>query len=385
MSENTIEMVKVESKQLDEIILHSGLEIQKGEEIKQSYIPFLNELAEVQEQSIKINFKDPKEIDETIARELRLKTVKIRTKSADLKDNRKKNYLLLGNLEQAAYNLIAASCKVAEQAFVNVEKAKEIAEAKRRGELKIQRDNEMLEFAEYIPENLDLGLMSDEGYDKLKAGAMLSKEAKITADKKAEDERLAKIEAERKENERIRIENEKLKADAIEKERLAEIESKKQVIILAKQQKEAKEREAIIKAENEKKLAEEKAKADKLAAENKIKEDKLKAELKTKEEAAAKLKQESEMKLKQEQESKAKLEKELADKKAAEAKIKAEAELKAKKEAAAPDKTKLTLMVKNLSLQEVELKTEAAQVIHVEIEKKFVGFKIWCENQIKTL
>jgi len=106
--------------QLEEIVKNSGLEIAEGEQIKQSYLPFLIQLSEIQEQSAKINFSNPVEIDEEIARTLRLKTVKIRTGASDLKDSRKRIHLLKGNLEQAAYNLIAASCKLAEETFVSV-------------------------------------------------------------------------------------------------------------------------------------------------------------------------------------------------------------------------------------------------------------------------
>src|ERR1017187_6838122 len=133
-------IVKVETEQLEVIVKQSGLEkIEEGEDIKKSYLPFLMNLAEIQEQAKKINFDNPVGIDETIAKELRLKTVKIRTGAMDVKEGRKKVYLLKGTLEQAAYNLIAASCKLTEEAFVTVEKAREIAETKRKMVLRIER------------------------------------------------------------------------------------------------------------------------------------------------------------------------------------------------------------------------------------------------------
>ena len=144
-------LTKIETTQIDEVVKNSGLAIQEGEEIKQSYIPFIIQLAEIQEQASKINFANPTDLDETIARELRLKTVKVRTGATDLKDNRKRIHLLKGNVEQAACNLISASCKLAEETFTTVEKAKEIAEKKRKAELKIVRDAEVLPLAEFIP------------------------------------------------------------------------------------------------------------------------------------------------------------------------------------------------------------------------------------------
>ena len=115
--ETTIAISKIEPTQLEQVVKESGLSIQEADEIKKSYLPFVAQLAETQSQADKINYDNPSEIDETIARGLRLKTVKIRTYAEKLKDERKRMYLLRGNLEQASYNLIAASCKVTEEVF----------------------------------------------------------------------------------------------------------------------------------------------------------------------------------------------------------------------------------------------------------------------------
>jgi hypothetical protein len=193
-------VVKVTPDQLDEVIKSSGLEIQEGEQIKQSFLPFLVQLSDIQEQSTKINFEHPADIDEKIARELRLKTVKIRTGASDLKDSRKKIHLLKGNLEQASYNLIAASCKLAEETFTQVEKAREIAEAKRKAELKAQREIEAQPYAEYLPFGIDLGQLDEAGYNNLLTGAKMQLQAKIDAELKAEQKRIADQKAKDDEN-----------------------------------------------------------------------------------------------------------------------------------------------------------------------------------------
>jgi hypothetical protein len=268
------EIVKIETTQLETVVNESGLAIHEGEEIKKSYLPFLSQLAEVQSQATKINFDSPAEIDETIARELRLKTVKIRTGSKELKDERKKGYLLRGNLEQAAYNLIEASCKLTEDIFVNVEKAREFAEKKRKEQLRIERSEKLIEFVPAESMYLyALAEMSEEQFDATFDGLKMAHEKKLAEEKKAEEERLAAIEAERVKNEQIRLENEKLKKEAElkvkeleaerelirkqtdEKERLAEIERKKQAQILADQKAKADEERAelIAKAEKEQK------------------------------------------------------------------------------------------------------------------------------------
>jgi len=212
-------IVKIESTELEKVVKESGLAIQEGEEIKQSYQPFLIQLAEIQSQASKINFESPARIDEEIAGRLRKDTVKIRTGAEELKNQRKRGYLLRGNLEQAAYNLIAASCKLTEETFGNVEKAREIAEKKRKEELKSERIEKLSPY-EIDPQFYDLGNMPDEVFENLLQGAKTALENKIAAEKKAEEERLAKIEANRVENERIRQENEILKLEADRKREL---------------------------------------------------------------------------------------------------------------------------------------------------------------------
>jgi len=195
----TTEIVK-----FDEVIKQSGLAIQEGEEIKQSYLPFAIQLAGIQDQAGKINFEKPTPTDEIIARDLRLRTVKIRTGASDLKDSRKKIHLLKGNLEQAAYNLIAASCKLSEEAFTTVEKARENAEAKR-----IREENDRLQKqleTERKAAEEKARLEREESEAKLKA----EREARV----KAEAEIKAKADQERKAaEEKARIESARLLAE----------------------------------------------------------------------------------------------------------------------------------------------------------------------------
>lgn len=288
------EIVKIETTQLETVVNESGLAIHEGEEIKKSYLPFLGQLAEVQSQATKINFDSPAEIDEIIARELRLKTVKIRTGSKELKDERKKGYLLRGNLEQAAYNLIEASCKLTEDIFVNVEKAREFAEKKRKEQLRIERSEKL---ASYVAVETivmyPLSEMSDEQFTQLYDGLKLAAELKIEADKKAEEKRLAEIEAERVRQEEIRIENEKLKAEAEKREKELAAERKK---IEAEREAERK-----IAADKQKAIEDaakvEREKAESLAKAEAEKRERLEAALKAKEDAERKAKEDEEARL----------------------------------------------------------------------------------------
>jgi len=300
-------IVKIETTKLDEVVKDSGLQIQEADEIKKSYLPFVVQLAEAQAQSDKINFQNPGELDETIARELRLTVVKIRTTAEKVKDERKRMYLLRGNLEQASYNLIAASCKVTEEVFFNVEKARELAEKKRQAALRVERAEKICMYVEST-EIYPLGIMSEKEFNDLFLGLKTTYDARVEAEKKAEEERVAKEKKDAEEREMQRLENirlkeeadkrereieaerQRVKAEQEEKDRLAEIERKKQAQILADQKAKAdKERaELLAKAEAERK------EKDRLAAEIQAKKD---AEMKAKE-AESKRQKEAEKKAK---------------------------------------------------------------------------------------
>lgn len=364
-------LAKIDSSQLEEVVKNSGLAIQEGEEIKKSYIPFLNQLAEIQEQSTKINFEKPASIDETIARELRLKTVKIRTGAGDLKESRKRIHLLKGNLEQAAFNLISASCKLAEESFTQVEKAREIAESKRKKELAEARSLKMQPYLELIAwGSYDLENMPEEQFVKLLDGLEAQRQFQIAEQKKAEEERIAK----EKEQERIRLENEKLRQEAEAKERQLQLEREKvEMERKAAEEKARKEREAI-----EAKAAEERRKAN----------EKLAFERKKAEELAEKERKIAAEKLRIEQEKAAKLQAEIKARQEAELKAKKEAEDKKKEEKkakAAPDKEKLTNAIRDLEIKDLDLKNEESRIVEKDIRLKLVSFKLWCETQIKTL
>lgn len=358
---NKLALVKKE--ELEIIVKDSGLEIAEGEQIKQSYQPFLIQLAAIQAQSEKINFADPVEIDETIARELRLKTVKIRTGAADLKDSRKRIHLLKGNLEQAAYNLIAASCKLAEDTFIQVEKAREIAESKRRAVLRAERQAELEKYG-WQNTGIDLGMFEEKNYLFLLAGVKKEHEDRIAEEKRIEQERIEKEKKDAEERAAMIAENARLQKEAEAREKaMAEERAKAEAERKAAEEKARKERE-----EAEKKLAEERRiQAEKLAAE----------QAKAKKEAEAREKIERELQAKKDAELKA--QKEAAAKAEADRKAK---EIAEKKAAAAPDKDKLLAFISSLSMPDMALKTAYGKATEKVIREKFEGFKEWAKKEV---
>lgn len=345
METETIEK-KTEETGLTKILADSKLELTEAEQIKQSYLPYFEQMAVIKDEAQKINFVNPTQTDELIARNLRLRTVKIRTGSETVKDERKRIHMLKANVEQSAWNLIRSTCALDEERFLQVEKKREIEEKKRREQLKIDRAASLEPFG-IDTQFYDLGNMPDDVW------ASLLENSKIAFEQKKEIERLAenlRIENERKDKiglerslkiapffqfiseehnyremsdvefdtiyskvleekagyekkqSEIRIENERLKKEADEKEKTSAKEK-------AKAESERKAQEA--KAAKERKEIEAKAEAEKALAELRLKEER---KAKEKAEAELKAKQDAEAKAKKEAEEKAELELSKGDK-----------------------------------------------------------------------
>lgn len=345
-----------QEQQLDTLVSQSGLELNQGEQIKQSYLPYFIQLAEIKAQASKINFENPTELDEKIARELRLKTVKIRTGSKDVKDDRKKIHALKANLEQDAWNLIKSTCELEEEQFFQVENRRAQIEKQRIESIRLERIAQIEPYASFVPVGLPLGTMSDDDFSMLLSGAKLNHQAKIDAEAKAELERIEKELALEKERERIRLENERLKKEAEERE----------AAMKAERLEAEKKAEAIkAKADAEKKASEEKARKEREAIEAKLKAERLERERLEAEKAA---------KEKADREEKARIE--AAQKAAEKERIAAEA-----KAAKAPLKEKMRVWVSAFTIPSGQPDCMGAVII----AEKFEAFKKWAEAQIEEI
>ena len=148
-------------------------------------------------------------------------------------------------------------------------------------ELKTQQ--RMLQVSKIAPEiqRAYFENMSDESFDIFYAGIEKQYNDKIEAEKKAEEERIAKEKAEAEERERIRKENERLKAEAEEKEKQLAEERRKA-------EEERKAIEETIRKEREKaRLEAEKARKEKEDLEAKIRAEEERKEKERKEKELA--------------------------------------------------------------------------------------------------
>lgn len=309
-----------------------GLEESKASEIEAMFTPMLSKMSELEKDfndilKLPINHETCK-----MAKELRLAYVKVRTGTAAIHKQLKDFYLKGGRFVDAFKNTQEFASGEKEKTLKAIEDHFENLERERTEKLRIDRLELLKPYTEIEP--LGLGHMQEDVFNNYLIGVKLALKQKLEAEKKAEEERIAIIEAEKKRQEEIIQENIRLKEQAEERERLAEIERKKQAEILAKER--------------------------------------AKAEIERKERERL----ESEIKAKQEAQEKA--EKELKDKEEAERKAKIAAEKKALR---APDKNK----IKNLSeligsIEMPEVKSDEAKEI-IQVAKDTIHKLITYINQ----
>jgi hypothetical protein len=282
-----------------------GLEESKASEIEALFLPMLSKMSELENEynDILQNEINPETCQR--AKDLRLSYVKIRTGTAEIHRKAKEFYLNGGRFVDGWKNAQLFASGEKEKTLKAIEDHFENQERERLEKLRADRLELLKPYTEIEP--LALGHMEQDVFDNYLVGIRGAYLTRIAAEKKADEDRIAAIEAERVRQENIRIENEKLKAAAIERdkefqaekekiqrvnaerERLNEIERKKQAKILTDQKEKAdKERaELLAKAEVERKEKErlEKELAAKIAATEKLKRDaelKLQAEQKVK-------------------------------------------------------------------------------------------------------
>lgn len=333
-----------------------GLKEDQAETIEKAFMPKIierNALAEVYENLITGELSPELCVE---AKALRLKLVKVRTGIAEIHRTQKAFYLAAGRYVDAWKNKETLPVEQMEEKLDGIEKYFENIERERKNKL---RDERLAELSKYEMDGglMLLGEMKDEVWINFLAGAKLQYEQKKEAERKAEEERLAAIEAEKKRQEEIRLENERLKKEREELEKAQEAERKKMEAEKVKAEKARRDAEA-------KMLAQAKADREKLEAARAEKE-KAEAELRQKREAEDNARKESEARA-------------IAEEKA---RIAAE-----KARAAAPDKIKLQQLasdIKNLPLP--ELKTAEANAILSAVKTLLFKVNDYISEKTNTL
>lgn len=266
------------NNELAVVISETAVDTEIQQMLVERFTPFLEQAAEWKEIAESLVVTDISQVREMkMAREARLALREIRIAADKTRKELKEDSLRYGRAVQGVYNVIEAVISPIEKHLEEQEKFKELYELRQREALRLEREELVKDYREYVISNINLGEITEEDFTRMLTGAKLQKQAAEQAAIKAEEERAARLKAEAEEREILRIENERLRAEAEERER----ERKAELDRL-----EAEQRKSNIAAAKAKLEAEKKAEAERKEKER------LQAELRAKEEAEARAEEE---------------------------------------------------------------------------------------------
>jgi len=176
---------QAQPNEIQNIITEVGLEKTTSNKIENCFMPFLQKIQEWEDKAISLVVTDVAQTREMkMAREARLALRDIRIDADNTRKALKEDSLRYAKAVQGVYNLIEYKIAPIEKHLLNQEKFAEIQEEKRRAELKIQRESELLPYAEFVPFGLDFANMSEEDFIKTLNGAKLQHQNKIDTEKR---------------------------------------------------------------------------------------------------------------------------------------------------------------------------------------------------------
>lgn len=206
------------NQEITKLLENYLIEKSKSDYIIEKFSEFTSIATEWNEKANAIMVTDESQTD--LMKQAREGRLLLKAKRIEIEKTRKslkEQSLNEGRLIDSIAKSLTALVEPAEKHLELQERFAEIQDQKRKAELKAKRYELILPYAEVIdPETLNLGLITEEAFNGI------LKYAKDTLQAKLETERLAKIEQEEKakaeaeEKEKLRLENEKLKAEALE-------------------------------------------------------------------------------------------------------------------------------------------------------------------------
>jgi hypothetical protein len=210
-----------ENNALVQIIETSGLEKTKAQVLLEKFTSYFEIAADWEKKIKMLEITDVSQKAEMkMAREGRLflkeKRVQIDKTHKELKEASLREGQTLDSIKRILTNLI----KPLEEELEQKEKFAEIKEAQRKESLRLERLEKLRVFDFQYDNGFNLGEMDEPMFQNLLSGCEKAYNEQKEAEKKLEEERIAKEKAEVEERERIKKENEKLKKEAEEKEKV---------------------------------------------------------------------------------------------------------------------------------------------------------------------
>lgn len=284
-----------------------GLEESKAKEIESLFLPMLAKMSELENEynDILKNEINPETCQR--AKDLRLCYVKVRTGTAEIHKKAKEFYLNGGRFVDGWKNAQLFASGEKEKTLKAIEDHFENIEHERLEKLRIDRIALLKPYTDVEP--LAVANMEQTVFDNLLQGFKVAYEVRIAAEKKAEEDRIAREKAEADAREAQRLENIRLQKEAEEREKQMIAERKKaeaEKQKLLKKQEEEREAARKIQEEKDRVIAQERKEAEE--RERKLREEKERIEREASEKETARLKAiEDEKRAKEKAEKAAKL------------------------------------------------------------------------------
>ncbi len=349
------ELVKINAKDY-------GLEETKAKEISDMFQPMLETMVELEKEYNDVIQGEMSPENCIEAKALRLKYVKVRTGTAEIHKKLKAFYLLGGRFVDGWKNAQLMASEGIEGKLMLIEKHYENLEIERAIKLQEKRAKELEKFeVDFVPDNL--GEMQDEVWSNYISGVKLNYQAKIDAEKKAEEERIENARLDECESERMeRILPYRdywkgvIEADGLRDLSNEVFENSFDAIVKAKEKEDQKQEQ--IRKDNLRLQREAEQREEKRLADQKIADDK-----------AEKLRKDNEAKLKKIQDEKDQVAKQLEEKRLADQRVKAQEAQQAEAELKKGDQEKVKDLIADLeSLKtKYEFKSAANKNLYVNI------------------
>lgn len=210
-----------------------GLAVSSKTSIEEAFLPFFAQAKKMQLELSAIT--SPK-----IAKAARIEVKKVRTAAEKTRESMKREYLIMGRAIDAANRLLLSIVEPLEKSLEDIELAearKLVAEREAWTKIRLETIQPYLDPSLPVPNLMDI---TDAQFESMLEDAKVAHAARVERERKAEEDRLAKEQAERDRLENLRKENERLKqeADAAAK-KLAEERAQAAKVLAAQQAKAA--------------------------------------------------------------------------------------------------------------------------------------------------
>jgi len=221
-----------------------GLEPSRAKQIEEIFVPMTKMLYDFEN-----SYNDVVELSkdgitpevEQAAKKVRLSISKVRIETEKLRVKQKEEYLRGGKAVDGVANILKFAVVEKENSLKEIEETSARIEKEQIKALQADREADLEQYIDEIPA-VNLASMPEGVWEKYRDGYKLDYDKRIEAEEQVEIERIEKEKADLAEQKRIKEENETLRKEAVERDRLQKIEDdKREKEAIAREQKESEE------------------------------------------------------------------------------------------------------------------------------------------------